>query len=127
MEQYMPIVWIGFAIFMLLCEGFTTQLVSIWFVLGSVCAAITTIFTSDITIQSAVFLVVSLVSLIVTRPLVKRFKKRNKTTGTNADRHIGQFGFMLTDLTDKAPLLKGTKVKVLAIEGVKLIVEPVTE
>ena len=30
MEQYMPIVWIGFAIFMLLCEGFTTQLVSIW-------------------------------------------------------------------------------------------------
>ena len=22
MEQYMPIVWIGFAIFMLLCEGF---------------------------------------------------------------------------------------------------------
>mgnify|MGYP000635815890 CR=1 FL=1 len=56
MEQYMPIVWIGFAIFMLFCEGFTTQLVSIWFVLGSVCAAITTIFTSDITIQSAVFL-----------------------------------------------------------------------
>ena len=69
-----------------------------------------------------------------------------KTTGTNADRHIGQVGFMLTDLTDidktaqakigaetwtvksdKAPLLKGTKVKVLAIEGVKLIVEPVSE
>lgn len=80
------------------------------------------------------------------RPLVKRFKKRNKTTGTNADRHIGQVGFMLTDLTDidetaqakvgaetwtvksdKAPLLKGTKVKVLAIEGVKLIVEPISE
>jgi membrane protein implicated in regulation of membrane protease activity len=29
--------------------------------------------------------------------------------------------------SDKAPLLKGTKVKVLAIEGVKLIVEPVSE
>lgn len=29
--------------------------------------------------------------------------------------------------SDKAPLLKGTKVKVLAIEGVKLVVEPVTE
>ena len=59
----------------------------------------TTIFTSDITIQSEVFLVVSIVSLIVPRPLVKRFKRRNKTTGTNADRHIGQVGFMLTDLT----------------------------
>ena len=98
MEQYMPIVWIGFAIFMLLCEGFTTQLVSIWFVLGSLCAAVATIFTSDITIQSAVFLVVSLVSLLVTRPLVKRFKRRNKTTGTNAERHIGQVGFVLSDL-----------------------------
>ena len=77
---------------------------------------------------------------------VTGFAYRYKTTGTNADRHIGQVGFMLTDLTDidetaqakvgaetwtvksdKAPLLKGTKVKVLAIEGVKLIVEPVTE
>lgn len=32
----MSIVWIGFAIFVLLCKGFTTQLVSIWFVFGSV-------------------------------------------------------------------------------------------
>lgn len=29
--------------------------------------------------------------------------------------------------SDKAPLFKKTKVKVLAIEGVKLIVEPITE
>ena len=29
--------------------------------------------------------------------------------------------------SDKAPLLKGTKIKVLAIEGVKLIVEPISE
>ncbi|MGL4258706.1 MAG: NfeD family protein [Ruminococcus sp.] len=29
--------------------------------------------------------------------------------------------------SDKAPFSKGTKIKVLAIEGVKLIVEPVTE
>ncbi len=133
-------------IYVALRRLYNAACVNMGFVLGSVCAAITTIFTSDITIQSAVFLVVSLVSLIVTRPLVKRFKKRNKTTGTNADRHIGQVGFMLTDLTDidktaqakvgaetwtvksdKAPLSKGTKVKVLAIEGVKLIVEPVTE
>ena len=72
----MPIVWIGFAIFMFaFAKAFTTQLVSIWFVLGSVCVAVTTIFTSDITIQSAVFLVVSLVSLIVTRPLVKNALK----------------------------------------------------
>ena len=34
------------------------------------------------------------------RPIVKRFKKRNKTTGTNADRHIGQVGFMFKNLMD---------------------------
>ena len=31
---------------------------------------------------------------------MKRFKKRNKTTGTNADRYIGQVGFMLKNLMD---------------------------
>lgn len=140
----MPFIWIGFAVLMIICEAFTTQLVSIWFVIGAACAAVTTIFTDSILIQSAVFLVVSLVALIVTRPLVKRFKKSGKTVSTNADRLIGQTGVMLTDIndaedvgrakvggeiwtvkSDKAPLAKDSKITVLSIEGVKLIVESI--
>lgn len=144
-EQYMPFIWIGFAVIMAVCEAFTTQLVSIWFVFGSVCAAITSIFTDDILIQSAVFLFVSLIALIITRPLVKRFKAKRGITSTNADRLIGKVGVVLSDIEDinsvgqvkvegatwsaksyLAPILKDSKVKVLAIEGVKLVVEPVS-
>lgn len=140
----MPIVWIGFAIFMLLCEGFTTQLVSIWFVLGSVCAAITSIFTDSVPIQSAVFLVVSLIALVVTRPLVNKIRQKKGKTSTNADRLIGKIGIVISDIGDvqkvgqvkvegeiwtaksqSAPIAKDSKIKVLAIEGVKLLVEPV--
>ncbi len=142
LEQYMPFIWIGFAIIMAVCEAFTTQLVSLWFVIGAVCAAVTIFFTDSILIQSVVFLTVSFAALLVTRPLVKRFKMKTKRTNTNADRLIGQTGDLLADIKDResigqvkvlgeiwsakaqdSPIEKGTKVKILAIEGVKLIVE----
>lgn len=144
MEQYMPFIWIGFAVLMAVCEVFTSQLVSIWFVLGSVCAAITSIFTDSVPIQSAVFLVVSLIALVVTRPLVNKIRQKKGKTSTNADRLIGKIGIVISDIEDvqkvgqvkvegeiwtaksqSAPIAKDSKIKVLAIEGVKLLVEPV--
>ncbi|MBQ1830643.1 MAG: hypothetical protein II116_06290 [Ruminococcus sp.] len=65
MEKYMPFIWIGFAIVMAVVEASTTQLVSLWFVLGAVAAAISTIFTPSIFVQLVVFLVVSAMSLLV--------------------------------------------------------------
>ncbi len=143
MEQYMPFVWIGFAIVMAVCEALTIQLVSIWFVVGAVSAAITSIFTKSIPIQTAVFLAVTFIALLITRPLVKKLKEKRGIVSTNADRLIGKTGIMLTNIEDKhtigqvkvegeiwsaktefAPLTKDSKIKVLAIEGVKLIVEP---
>ena len=125
-------------------EGITAQLVSIWFVLGSVCAAITSIFTDSVPIQSAVFLVVSLIALVVTRPLVNKIRQKKGKTSTNADRLIGKIGIVISDIEDvqkvgqvkvegeiwtaksqSAPIAKDSKIKVLAIEGVKLLVEPV--
>lgn len=144
MQEYMPFIWIGFAVLMAVCEAFTSQLVSIWFVIGAGCAAVTTIFTPSIPIQSAVFLFVSLVALIITRPLVKRLKKNKTKISTNADRLVGLVGDVISDITDSeaigqvkvsgeiwsaksnnTPILKGEKIKVLSIEGVKLIVERV--
>lgn len=143
MEEYMPFIWIGFAVIMAVCEAFTSQLVSIWFVVGSVCAAVTSIFTSSIPIQSAVFLIVSLAALIATRPLIKKMKSKRGVTNTNANRLVGRVGTVISDISDEhsvgqvkvegeiwsakskfAPLAKDCKVQVLAIEGVKLMVEP---
>ena len=142
MSSYMPYIWIGIAVVMAVIETSTVQLVSVWFVIGALCAALASIFTDNIVIQTVVFVAVSLVALVITRPLVQKFKKNNKKTNTNADRVIGETGVMLSDIseiddiarvkvrgevwsakTDNPPLEKGDRVRVLAIEGVKLIVE----
>ena len=142
MNAYMPYIWIGVAVVMTIAEVTTVQLVSVWFVVGAICAAVTTFFTDSLPIQLIVFAGVSLLALAVTRPLVKRFKKKNIIVSTNADRVIGETGVLLSDLADKEfvgqvkvggavwsakcdnpPLKKGDRVRILAIDGVKLIVE----
>ncbi len=138
----MLFVWIIFAVFMLICEALTTQLVSIWFVLGSAAAAVTCIFTDNILIQSIVFILVSLVALIATRPFVKKFNAKKKEP-TNSDRLIGRLGIVTVDIVnlkgegqvnvdgkiwsaksaDDREIKSGANVRVNSIEGVKLVVE----
>ena len=142
MENYIVFIWIIFAVFMLICEALTTQLVSIWFVIGGVAAAVTCIFTDNILIQSIVFSVVSLVCLIATRPFVMKFNAKKKEP-TNSDRLIGRVGIVTLDIInakgegqvnvdgkiwsaksdDEREIKKGANVRITAIEGVKLIVE----
>ena len=140
--DYMAYVWISIAVIMAIYEMATVQLVTVWFVVGATCAAISTIFVDDITIQFVIFVAVSLVTLIATSPIVKKFRKSTVKVSTNADRLVGEVGTMKADLTDSdevgqakvlggvwsvktdnPPLKKGDKVKVLSIDGVKLIVE----
>ena len=142
MEKYMPFIWIGFAIVMAVIEASTTQLVSLWFVLGGVAAAISTIFTPFVFVQLVVFLVISALSLLITRPLVKRLHSRRNAVSTNADRLIGQYGIVTRSISDPfsvgqvkvlgvtwsaqseiTPVEVGAKVEILDIEGAHLIVE----
>ena len=145
MEPYMmAYVWIALAIVMVLVEITTVQLVSVWFMVGALCAALTTLFTDSIVIQLAVFVGVSLLALLVTRPLVRRLKENRVQLRTNIDRLPGEKGVMLTPVentesvgqakvlgkvwsvkTDNPPLKEGDTVRVIAVDGVKLIVEKV--
>lgn len=142
MGDYIIYIWIVFAVFMLICEGLTTQLVSIWFVIGGAAAAVTCIFTDNILIQSIVFLLVSIICLFATRPLVKKFMK-NKKQPTNSDRLIGRVGIVTLDIVnqkgegqvnvdgkiwsaksaDEREIKSGANVRISSIEGVKLVVE----
>lgn len=142
LSNYIAFVWIGFAVFMLICEAFTSQLVSIWFFIGGVTAAISCIFTDNILIQSVVFIAVSFICLIATRPLVKKIRK-NKIEHTNADALVGRIAIVTVDIVntkgegqvnvdgkiwsaksfDDREIKSGANVKVVAIEGVKLLVE----
>ena len=124
-------------------EAATVTLVSLWFALGALAALITSLFVSNIWIQFVVFLVVSLVSLLVIRPLTRRYVTPTQVA-TNADRAVGAEG-VVTETIDNlnasgqvtvngavwtarseedGTIPKGTTVTVLRIEGVKLIVVP---
>ena len=136
-------IWLIIFLVLLFIELITINLVSIWFSLGALASYISTYFTDNMTIQIIVFIVVSIVALIVTKPLIKKIRVR-KIQPTNLDRVIGQEGVVTKEIsrnsfgevkvqgsiwtaTAKEEITKGTQVKVLKIEGVKLLVEKVKE
>ncbi len=139
--QFLPFIWIGIAVFLALIELSTNQLVSIWFVIGAVVSAITAVFTDNLLIQIMVFIAVSALCLILTRPLVKKVVHTKKIS-TNADSLIGETGIVTIDIdntavkgqvnvngqiwsaksSDGAVISVGEKIKVLEITGVKLVV-----
>ena len=134
--------WLIFAIAMAVLEGVTVQLVSVWFAVGGLAACITSLFTDSLIIEVIVFVVVSAIALAVTRPLVKKLKKRGSQP-TNADRFVGKTGVVITAVDNSIPqgmvrvdnekwtarsvsgepIEEGAGVTVTAIEGVKLMVE----
>lgn len=135
--------WLIIFLTLLFIELLTVNLVSIWFAVGALAAFITTYFTDNITIQIIVFIVVSIVTLVITKPVVKKLRVR-KIEPTNLDRIIGQEGIVTKDIsintfgevnikgsiwmaTSKKEIKKGTQVKVLEIQGVKLLVEKIKE
>jgi membrane protein implicated in regulation of membrane protease activity len=135
----MTIGWFISFIILLFIELVTINLVTIWFAIGAVFAMIISFFTDSILIQLLVFLIVSFITLLVTKPLIKKFKS-NVITPTNSDRVIGKsgdvikaiernkygevkiFGNVWTATSDEV-IEVGSRVKVLAIDGVKLIVK----
>lgn len=136
----MKMIWLILAVILAVVEAATYQFVSIWFACGAVCAMVAAFFTQNPIIQLAVFAACSVIFLIVSRPLVKRFFA-NKIC-TNSDSLIGKTA-VLTEAADNDSatgtlrisgiewtarsedgqrIEQGEKVVIVKIEGVKLIV-----
>ena len=140
------ICWLAALIVLILVEATTVGLVSLWFALGALAALLTSFWVNSIWVQLGVFLAVSLVTLLVIRPLARRYITPRQVA-TNADRAVGAEGIVTQAIdnlkasgqvsvqgsvwTARAQgdvfIPAGTTVKVLRIEGVKLIVSPVRE
>ena len=135
--------WIIVFLILIFIELITVNLVTIWFAIGSIAAYITTFFTNNFMIQLVVFIIVSIISLLAMKPLTKKLRKKEYEP-TNLDRVIGKEGVVTKNIskneygevkvngsiwtaTSKNAIPKGTQVKVLKIEGVKLLVEEVKE
>ena len=139
----MPALWLAAMVVLLIIEGAVPGLVSIWFALGALAALLAAILHAPVWLQVTWFVVVSVVSLILTRPLARKYVN-SKTQPTNADMLIGSdcvvreridnlrgTGAVLaqgkewTARTEsgEAAAEVGEIVKIVRIEGVKLIVK----
>lgn len=78
-----PILWLILVILLIVLEVATYQLVAIWFALGAAAALIVSLFELSGTVQIVVFIAVSALSLMASRPLVKKLQSAPKQK-TNA-------------------------------------------
>ena len=84
-----PGFWLIVMAVLLVIEGLVPGLVTIWFALGALAAMVGAIGGLVMPAQVVVFLLVSVGTLIATRPLVRKYVN-GRAQRTNADRILGQ-------------------------------------
>lgn len=82
------VVWVVLMVVFLAVEAITPGLTSIWFGLGAFVALISAFVGAPIWLQAVLFFVVSIVALVFTRPLARKFVNK-RVQATNADKVIG--------------------------------------
>lgn len=135
--------WLIVAGICFVIESFTIGFLVFWFGIGALAALVASLFISNIWIQSLIFIIVSSLLLIFTKPLVKKFVKEKDVIPTNVYSIIGKEGIVVESIdtingvgkvkvngelwsaTSLENIEKGTKVKVLKVNGVKLEVEKI--
>lgn len=95
----LTVIWIVLLVLFLILEAATVQLVSAWFALGALCALLANLCGVGVVWQVVLFLVVSAICLIATRPLVKKMTA-TKIQKTNADRCIGAEAVVLEEINN---------------------------
>lgn len=137
------IFWLVLMIALIVIEVYTMGLSTIWFALGALVAFIVSLFGAGTIIEIIVFLVFSIISLILTRPIAMKYLSKNRVK-TNVDSLIGKKAIVIEKISnleetgqahinglewmaraknDKDVIEKGSVVEVVRIDGVKLIVE----
>ena len=132
------IYWLAIFIVLLIIEIATMGLTTIWFAGGALIAFCAGLVGFGLGVQIGVFVIVSILLLILTRPIAVKFFNQERQK-TNAESLIGQHALVTEDIdtikveicgqiwsakTDEpdGKILKNTVVVVNGIQGVKLIV-----
>ncbi len=136
------IIWLVLLIVAIVAEVLTMGLTTIWFAGGALVAIFAAILNAPVWLQVVLFLVVSLVLLIFTRPVAVKYFNKDRIK-TNAESLVGRQAIVTVEIDNlqgigqvtvgtqewsarsydngiRIPV--GTVVDVLAINGVKLMV-----
>lgn len=140
----MSVFWLVAFVLFAVGEALTVGLVSIWFAIGALGGLLTVALGGGLWLQIGVFLALSALALLLFKPLSNKVLKP-KISHTNADRVLGE-NALVTETIDNAQakgqvkvdgqtwtarsaydvvIPAGSEVKVLRIEGVKVVVETV--
>lgn len=142
----MVILWTVLLIGFLALEAATTQFVCIWFAGGALFALIGALINLSTTAQIFIFVIASVLLLVFTRKIVDKLKSKDNVK-TNIDALIGQSAIVTDDISnieakgcvklrgmqwsarsaDGNPIEKDSHVTVREIDGVKLIVDKITQ
>lgn len=138
------IYWLILFIALLVIEIITLGLTTIWFAGGALAAFVLSLMEVPPVVQWAVFCAVSLILLFATRPWAVRYFNSQKKEKTNIDSLIGKTAVVTSTISnlegkgevyvngltwtarageDSVVIEEDTHVTVVAVQGVKLIVE----
>ena len=139
----MMVVWLVVLIVSIAIELGTLGLTSIWFAGGAVIAVIAAAFSLPVWLQIVLFLAVSLLLIIFTRPVAVKYFNRDRVR-TNVESMIGRQAIVISEIDnlqgigqvtvggqewsarseeERKRMAVGTVVEVVAVSGVKLIVK----
>lgn len=130
--------WLLVIIVLSIIEASTANLVCIWYIVSAILTLIVSLFIDNTLIEFAIFVLTGTILLLTTKNFIKN--KLVSKEKTNLDRIIGARGVVTEDIEDliigevlvdgkkwsaisDKPIKKGEKVKIVKIEGVKLVVE----
>lgn len=134
----MWILWLIVIVLLVFLEVSTINLVCVWFILSGLVSLILSFFIESFYILFAVFVLLGLVLMVLTRPiLVKKLARKN--VKTNSDRVLGMEGVVTEEINklkigevkvdgkhwsaiSDEKIEVGTTIIVESIDGVKLVV-----
>lgn len=135
-------VWLILAGVFVIAEIATVGFLIFWLSLGSLCAMVTSFFTDNLVIQTAVFVITSALFILCTRHLAKKLGKTDNNLTTNAFSIIGKKAIVVKEINPtlgvgqikvdgqvwsaksngEEIISEGTEVSILSIDGVKAVV-----
>ena len=132
-------IWLIIILFLSIIEVVTVNLVVIWFIASALVSLLLALLGVDFSIQFVVFVLLGLVLFLTTRKVLGKLLGKNEEK-TNLERIIGMEATVTEKITKHNPgevkvdgkkwtavsektISEGKIVKILKIDGVKLIVE----
>ena len=138
-------IWLLLAGLFFIGEMITVGFLIFWLGIGALLAMIVSFFTTNIIIQTAVFVISSIILILATKPFVKRFVDVKKTN-TNVYSIIGKKALVIKEIDpinakgqikvnseiwsaeseNGEKIEEGSEVEIIKINGVKAIVKKVS-